>query len=225
MLKFSGWPRLTWGRGPSARGWRAGMVPRAGTARRIAGATYDRRRVASQPPHAVSRRTVSSFSADRAPIKPGHGRPVSAPRPGMGMPREGGAMGGVTPRQACPRPSGLGRNLRSKTRWFTGFCNSHQVSHFATFFIDARAEISVAESRLKDSQAGGGSPPRRRVPGRGARSRRARRPPFPLRYSLALAAPRGLSSGARRDARPRVVPRAARRERRVLAGLVRRWWF
>uniref|UniRef100_A0A6N2KK79 Senescence-associated protein n=1 Tax=Salix viminalis TaxID=40686 RepID=A0A6N2KK79_SALVM len=57
-------------------------------------------------------------------------RPVSAP-----------------PSQTCPRPGGLGRNLRSKTRWFTGFCNSHQVSHFATFFIDARAEISVAESR------------------------------------------------------------------------------
>ncbi|CAL8989088.1 unnamed protein product [Prunus brigantina] len=50
--------------------------------------------------------------------------------------------------QACPRPNGFGRNLRSKTRWFTGFCNSHQVSHFATFFIDARAEISVAESRF-----------------------------------------------------------------------------
>ncbi|KAK4715888.1 hypothetical protein R3W88_014226 [Solanum pinnatisectum] len=28
------------------------------------------------------------------------------------------------------------------------FCNSHQVSHFVTFFIDARAEISGAESRL-----------------------------------------------------------------------------
>lgn len=97
----------------------------------------------------------------------GHGRPVSAPRPGTGMPR-GVAMGGVTPRQACPRPSGLGRNLRSKTRWFTGFCNSHQVSHFATFFIDARAEISVAESRLKDSQTGGGSPRRCRIPCRGA---------------------------------------------------------
>ena len=54
----------------------------------------------------------------------------------------------VTPRQACPLPNGFGRNLRSKTRWFTGFCNSHQVSHFATFFIDARAKISVAESRL-----------------------------------------------------------------------------
>ena len=31
---------------------------------------------------------------------------------------------------------------------FMGFCNSHQVSHFAMFFIDARAKISVAESRL-----------------------------------------------------------------------------
>jgi hypothetical protein len=59
----------------------------------------------------------------------------------------GGATRCVTPMQACPRPDGFGRNLRSKTRWFTGFCNSHQVSHFATFFIDARAEISVAESR------------------------------------------------------------------------------
>src|SRR2546423_14276844 len=54
----------------------------------------------------------------------------------------------VTPRQTCPRPKGFGRNLRSKTRWFAGFCNSHQVSHFAAFFIDARAEISVAESRF-----------------------------------------------------------------------------
>ncbi len=80
-----------------------------------------------------------------------HGRPISAPR---GAPRHrgragfGGATRCVTPRQTCPRPNGFGRNLRSKTRWFTGFCNSHQVSHFATFFIDARAEISVAESRL-----------------------------------------------------------------------------
>lgn len=53
----------------------------------------------------------------------------------------------MTPRQTCPGRS-FGRNLRSKTRWFTGFCNSHQVSHFATFFIDARAKISVAESRF-----------------------------------------------------------------------------
>ncbi|PHT35373.1 hypothetical protein CQW23_23073 [Capsicum baccatum] len=51
-----------------------------------------------------------------------------------------GATRCVTPRQTCPRPNGFGCNLRSKTRWFTGFCNSHQVSNFATFFIDARAE-------------------------------------------------------------------------------------
>ena len=52
----------------------------------------------------------------------------------------------VTHRQMCPPPNGIRHNLRSKTRWFTGFCNSHQVSHFATFFIDARAQISVVES-------------------------------------------------------------------------------
>ena len=76
-----------------------------------------------------------------------HGRPISVPSVVFGGDRRC-----VTPRQACPRPNGLGRNLRSKTRWFTGFCNSHQVSHFATFFIDARAEISVAESRFRFSQ-------------------------------------------------------------------------
>ena len=82
-----------------------------------------------------------------------HGRPISAHGqvPSSLCFERGGVWGGqrcVTPRQACPRPNGFGRNLRSKTRWFTGFCNSHQVSHFATFFIDARAEISVAESRF-----------------------------------------------------------------------------
>ncbi|KAK7365345.1 hypothetical protein VNO78_39890 [Psophocarpus tetragonolobus] len=55
---------------------------------------------------------------------------------------------GILVSRLCPQPNGFGRNLRSKTRWFTGFCNSHQVSHFATFFIDARAEISVAESHF-----------------------------------------------------------------------------
>ncbi|KAG6474418.1 hypothetical protein ZIOFF_068353 [Zingiber officinale] len=58
----------------------------------------------------------------------------------------------MTPKQACPQPQGLGHNLRSKTQWFTRFYNSHQVSHFTTFFIDARAEISIAESRLIDSE-------------------------------------------------------------------------
>jgi hypothetical protein len=36
--------------------------------------------------------------------------------------------------------------VRSKIRWFTEFCNSHYLSHFAAFFIDARAKRSVVES-------------------------------------------------------------------------------
>ena len=81
------------------------------------------------------------------------GRPSSAP-PAVGRGRRC-----VTPRQACPRLGGLGRNLRSKTRWFAGFCNSHQVSHFATFFIDARAEISVAESHFAYASHNTGAAP------------------------------------------------------------------
>ncbi|KAL2224397.1 UNVERIFIED_CONTAM: hypothetical protein Sindi_3086400, partial [Sesamum indicum] len=89
--------------------------------------------------HATSPR--DRIWADRA--RGAHGRPMSAPHA-----TGGGATRCVTPQADVPWPNGFGRNLRSKTRWFTGFCNSHQVSHFATFFIDARAEISVAESRF-----------------------------------------------------------------------------
>ena len=96
--------------------------------------------VGAQPPWIVAAVTLGPFFG--RPRDGALGRPSSA-RPGIGRWRRC-----VTPRQTCPRPSGFGRNLRSKTRWFTGFCNSHQVSHFATFFIDARAEISVAESRF-----------------------------------------------------------------------------
>jgi hypothetical protein len=96
---------------------------------------------------------------------------------GIGM----GATRCVTPRQTCPRPNGFGRNLRSKTRWFTGFCNSHQVSHFATFFIDARAEISVAESRFDIQDTPG--PPTRTANGA------AGGPMLLFEFSLAHAAP------------------------------------
>ncbi len=89
----------------------------------------------------------SSIWANRIAVHTG--RPVSAAHSPHRHYHEGGGLQCVTPRQTCPRPKGLGRNLRSKTRWFTGFCNSHQVSHFATFFIDARAEISVAGSHFR----------------------------------------------------------------------------
>lgn len=113
--------------------WRARRAPRH--ARSV---TTDRR-------GALCRRGLA-FWANREHKRTGSQFPPST--------QPGGVWGGrrcVTPRQTCPRPNGLGRNLRSKTRWFTGFCNSHQVSHFATFFIDARAEISVAESRFRFS--------------------------------------------------------------------------
>ena len=39
-----------------------------------------------------------------------------------------------------------GRKVRSKIRWFTEFCNSHYLSHFAAFFIDGRTKRSVVKS-------------------------------------------------------------------------------
>ena len=111
----------------------------------------------SSPPTTRARGAIrGSYTTNRrgcsspwAPVL-GQPRPVRRGRPSSSPPQAswGGETRCVTPRQTCPRPEGFGRNLRSKTRWFTGFCNSHQVSHFATFFIDARAEISVAESRF-----------------------------------------------------------------------------
>ncbi|KAA8528880.1 hypothetical protein F0562_036235 [Nyssa sinensis] len=112
---------------------------------------------ANQPPLVATFVTGDSFFGQ--PRALAHGRPVSTPDCPTSWSRRGvGATQCVTPRQTCPRPNGFGRNLRSKTRWFMGFCNSHQVSHFTTFFIDARAEISVAEScfvSAKDVAAAG----------------------------------------------------------------------
>jgi hypothetical protein len=42
-----------------------------------------------------------------------------------------------------------GRHLRSKIWWFTEFCNSHCLSHFAAFFIVDRAKSSIATSGLR----------------------------------------------------------------------------
>lgn len=105
------------------------------------------RELRAQPPLVVT--SIAAGSHLGRPRAPAHGRPMSAP-PAAPAPW-GRGRGGDAMRDAqadVPWPNGFGRNLRSKTRWFTGFCNSHQVSHFATFFIDARAEISVAESRF-----------------------------------------------------------------------------
>ncbi|KAI0496333.1 hypothetical protein KFK09_022649 [Dendrobium nobile] len=81
----------------------------------------------------------------------GHDEPPCTSEPWQhihGWETRHGAIKCLTPRRTCPQPIGLRRNLRSKTRWFAGFCNSHHISHFAALFIDARAEISIAESRV-----------------------------------------------------------------------------
>ena len=95
------------------------------------------------------RRRGLGFWANRGAVLTGGHLPPPTVPPRV---RRWGGQCCVTPRQTCPRRDCFGRNLRSKTRWFAGFCNSHQVSHFATFFIDARAEISVAESRFDISK-------------------------------------------------------------------------
>jgi hypothetical protein len=41
------------------------------------------------------------------------------------------------------------RSIRSSTCWFTEFCNSQCLSHFAAPFIVVRAETSVAECCLE----------------------------------------------------------------------------
>ncbi|KAF1891680.1 hypothetical protein Lal_00049252 [Lupinus albus] len=66
------------------------------------GNTHDRSRALTQPPSITAPSTADSHVAKAR------------------------GQRCATPRQACPRPNGFGRNLRSKTRWFTGFCNSHK---------------------------------------------------------------------------------------------------
>lgn len=142
MLKLSGWSRLTWGRvGEHCITVHTGSFfgPRPRTRLVVDNARPPMRR-------GVGQRGPKDFqpSACSSTREASNRTQLQAPMMRLGW----GGRRCVTPRQTCPQPEGIRRNLRSKTRWFTGFCNSHQVSHFATFFIDARAEISVAESRL-----------------------------------------------------------------------------
>jgi hypothetical protein len=205
MLKLGGWPRLTWGRG-ARRLARPGGGARApcgvpkGPVPLGAGGHGVRLACAESALPSTTRRARPRRRPALRPAALARGGPVSASGARVGR----GATRCVTPRQACPRPDGLGRNLRSKTRWFAGFCNSHQVSHFATFFIDARAEISVAESRTVSIVERGAAPPR----GRG-------RSPVPT--VVPWRAPRRDVSSARRAAAARGgrVPRGGGPEGRA----------
>ncbi|KAL2225203.1 UNVERIFIED_CONTAM: hypothetical protein Sindi_2984000 [Sesamum indicum] len=114
----------------------------------LLGESFGRRRAPARQ-HASERSTTTGRDERRRGIAFGPTARGCAREANVRPPRDGRGGDAMRDAQAdVPWPNGFGRNLRSKTRWFTGFCNSHQVSHFATFFIDARAEISVAESRF-----------------------------------------------------------------------------
>ena len=66
--------------------------------------------------------------------------------PTLTIPRNRGVLFQTILSEACFQDLTRNRNLRSKTWWFTEFCNSHYVSHFAAFFIVTRAKISIAKS-------------------------------------------------------------------------------
>ena len=55
---------------------------------------------------------------------------------GCGVDTEAGMLPGISRK----------RSIRSNPYWFTEFCNSQCLSHFAAPFIVVRAETSVAES-------------------------------------------------------------------------------
>uniref|UniRef100_A0A6N2N938 Senescence-associated protein n=1 Tax=Salix viminalis TaxID=40686 RepID=A0A6N2N938_SALVM len=126
--------RLTWGRNESI------LESQCSGVREVPGATSTRTTV-SEGLSTTACRGNRRRGLDFRPTTGGSARETSI-RPRPREPRGVGATMRDTqadvPSTRRPR-----RNLRSKTRWFTDL----QVSHFATFFIDARAEISVAESR------------------------------------------------------------------------------
>ena len=62
---------------------------------------------------------------------------------GCGVDTEAGMLPGISRK----------RSIRSNPYWFTEFCNSQCLSHFAAPFIVVRAETSVAESCEQDASA------------------------------------------------------------------------
>ncbi|KAK4357740.1 hypothetical protein RND71_023350 [Anisodus tanguticus] len=137
------------------RGRSAASAKRVWESEGATGYSRDSTRVGSQPPHAATSIDVDPYlgrprarGAREASI-----RPATPPRPAERA-RHAGVTRCVTSRQTCPRPNGIGRNLRSKTRWFTGFCNSHQGS-----LVARRARARVGDGR-EAARRGGAEAPR-----------------------------------------------------------------
>ena len=138
MLKFSGFADLT-----SCLGWREMLAigrMRMGVKHTRRSATHRQQTTLSQ----VARRGMPQFiecvrrsalaKSARAQTRK-RSRTRRCARRGQ-LDTEAGILSGISRE----------RSIRSKSYWFTEFCNSQCLSHFAAPFIVVRAETSVAES-------------------------------------------------------------------------------
>ncbi|KAG9444715.1 hypothetical protein H6P81_016055 [Aristolochia fimbriata] len=86
------------------------------------------------------------------------------------QPRQGGKDDHLLAPTTHPPPPGGSRarggentpGVDAQTRWFAGFCNSHQASHFATFFIDRESQDIRCRVVLGYRVRGGPPRPRQR---------------------------------------------------------------
>ena len=85
---------------------------------------------------------VRCSSADASGQGSGRPGPRTGTPKGVGVVRDA-----LTLRQTCPQPRPRAQ-FAFKDSMIHGQCRSHYVSHFAAFFIVARAKISVVESCL-----------------------------------------------------------------------------
>ena len=69
---------------------------------------------------------------------------LQSPKPFWSRNQEGLRMSWHS--NGCALQNTKGCKVNSKIWWFTKFCNSHYVSHFTAFFINARAKRSIVES-------------------------------------------------------------------------------
>ena len=81
-------------------------------------------------------RALMRRHARLAPLGPPHGGGEAEQRHEKRVDTEAGMLSGVSRK----------RSIRSNPCWFTEFCKSQCLSHFAAPFIVVRAETSVAES-------------------------------------------------------------------------------
>lgn len=211
MLKFSGWPRLTWGRGPSARGcgrvWSRGWIRAAECGRDVRSAT-DR---LSTPTRRVAPHGVLLFPPT-ARRGLGHGRPFSAPRPGHGNAAGAGGDGWRDAQAGVPSAEWPRAQLAFKDSMVHGILQF--TPSIAFRYVLHRCEsrdIRCRESskRFTDGRPvpaapGGAAAPSASIPWRSPR-------PEGCSELVGTRVP-GSSPG----------PRAASG---VIAGLVRRWWF